>query len=452
MLKFYKFDRAFRAVTNFKSLKLRLTLSSAILSICVLCVISSLLSRSAQDAVQREAHRHAVEVSSYLSEAIAESVASNDRMQVHLLVQSLLNNGVYSCSVVRSDGTSLFAQRSELDEETLYAALDRESLSGVILGTVKGNDHNFLQAAKTIQFGKVPVGMLHLWLDRTEVEKRIREVSAFIYPVFILGFAMMVALGMMLLHTPFRTLKRLTAVAQDIGAGDLSVRVPVEGSDEVAAFCRTFNRMTDGLLQVRRQLDREHLQTIEAMISSVEAKDRYTQGHCLRVQEYARTIMNRLGRLTPDERNDISTAALLHDIGKIGIPDELLAKPTGLSPQEVEAIRSHVIIGENILRNLDSMKEIARWVRHHHERWDGAGYPDGLAGKAIPLPSRIIAVADTVDALLSKRPYRDAQTPEEAVATLRAERGHQFDPEIVDCILPFFERELEGASELETTR
>ena len=145
--------------------------------------------------------------------------------------------------------------------------------------------------------------------------------------------------------------------------------------------------------------------------------------------------------LSPEDTTLIETAALLHDIGKIGIPDAVLLKEQHLSKEEMEIVRQHVLIGEKILLHMDSMKDVARWVRHHHERWDGLGYPDGLRAEAIPLGSRIIGVADAVDAMLTDRPYRKALSPKKVAQVLAEGRGTQFDPRIVDLAIACMETE-----------
>jgi putative nucleotidyltransferase with HDIG domain len=249
----------------------------------------------------------------------------------------------------------------------------------------------------------------------------------------------MFLLGAVVLQAPFRALKRLSALAERIGSGDLSGRVPVKGRDEVASFCKVFNAMADGLCQAREEIHHNHLEAIQAMISAVEAKDSYTQGHCVRVQRYTRDILERLEYSPPETRALIETAALLHDIGKIGIPDSILLKHDRLTRREAQIIHTHVTVGETILRHIESLQKISRWVRHHHERWDGLGYPDGLRGEAAPFASRVIGVADAVDAMLTDRPYRKALGPEEVAKVLEEGKGKQFDPQIVDCAILLLE-------------
>jgi putative nucleotidyltransferase with HDIG domain len=167
-----------------------------------------------------------------------------------------------------------------------------------------------------------------------------------------------------------------------------------------------------------------------ALVATLDARDRYTAGHSAAVATYALDIAKRLG-LSAQEQQLSHLCGLVHDIGKVGLPAGLLEKPGPLTPEERRLMEEHPVIGERILANVDDYDEIAQIVRHHHERVDGEGYPDRLAAQDIPLISRIIAVADAYDAMISDRPYRDAMPSD--VARLRIARavGKQFDTTVV---------------------
>ncbi len=162
-------------------------------------------------------------------------------------------------------------------------------------------------------------------------------------------------------------------------------------------------------------------------------KDAYSGGHGRRVAFYAHRIASLLG-LPQAEANSVREAALLHDIGKIGIPDTILTKPEKLDAEEFRVIRRHSAMGAGIVESIPLLSHHAPAVRHHHERFDGSGYPDGLQGRRIPLAARIIAVADVLDALSSNRSYRGPMPLDNAVAEISKDSGKQFDPEIVDVI------------------
>jgi putative nucleotidyltransferase with HDIG domain len=176
-----------------------------------------------------------------------------------------------------------------------------------------------------------------------------------------------------------------------------------------------------------------YYETLRSLASALEARDAYTQGHSQRVADLSAQLAEKLG-VDEAARREIYSAALLHDIGKIGVRDEVLLKPGKLTEAEMATIRNHPIFGDAILAPLRFMGRVTGMVKHHHERWDGGGYPDGLEGEEIPLASRIVAVADTFDALTSDRPYRDRRSVAETLDIIREEKGHQFDPRVVDAL------------------
>ncbi|HEX2091858.1 MAG TPA: HD domain-containing phosphohydrolase [Longimicrobiaceae bacterium] len=190
------------------------------------------------------------------------------------------------------------------------------------------------------------------------------------------------------------------------------------------------------------------LRAAHAMAAAVEAKDAYTAGHAMRVTGYAISIAERVGGI---DLLRFRLAGDLHDVGKIGVPDMVLNKPGRLTTEETELVKKHPEAGARILEPLIDDPMVLGVVRWHHERWDGMGYPDGLAGEAIPLPSRVLAVADTLDAMTSRRAYRDGLPWEVALAEIRRCAGTQFDPNVVEAFnaaLPVLEaqyRKLSGS-------
>jgi len=179
-----------------------------------------------------------------------------------------------------------------------------------------------------------------------------------------------------------------------------------------------------------------------ALVATLDARDRYTAGHSAAVAVYARDIAKRMG-LSDHEAELAHLCGLVHDVGKIGLPAGLLEKPGALSLEERRQMEQHSVISERILRHVDDYREIASIVRHHHERMDGLGYPDGLRGDDIPLLSRVIAVADSYNAMTSDRPYRDAMPSRVARLRLAQSVEAQFDTSVVAA----FEAILAGASE-----
>ncbi|MEW5763260.1 MAG: diguanylate cyclase, partial [Bacillota bacterium] len=186
------------------------------------------------------------------------------------------------------------------------------------------------------------------------------------------------------------------------------------------------------LREVEAEWPEEHplLHNVVALLRTIHAKDRYTYTHSERVARYAAKLARAAG-MRDGEVKKLKLAAFLHDVGKIDIPTKVLNKPEPLTREEWEVIRRHPVVGAEIVGQIKALEEIAPLVLHHHERYDGSGYPAGLAGEAIPLGARIIALADAYDAMTSNRPYRPAKTHETALHEVRQGAGRQFDPSLV---------------------
>ncbi|MFH1245710.1 MAG: HD domain-containing phosphohydrolase [Candidatus Omnitrophota bacterium] len=183
--------------------------------------------------------------------------------------------------------------------------------------------------------------------------------------------------------------------------------------------------------RLNEDAERTYVETISALALAIEAKDVYSRGHSGRVREYV-TKMAEAFKLDKETVNTLKDAALLHDIGKIGIRDDVLLKPASLTPEEKAHMDRHVVIGETILKPIHSMNNVAYLVRHHQERVNGKGYPDGLTGEQMSLPLKILIIADAYDAMTSDRPYRKAMTKEEAKQELKRYSGVYFDPAAVE--------------------
>jgi putative nucleotidyltransferase with HDIG domain len=179
-------------------------------------------------------------------------------------------------------------------------------------------------------------------------------------------------------------------------------------------------------------VDRLYLSTIGALSTAIEAKDGVTSSHIHRVQHYAMGLAKALGDLDELTLKALQAAALLHDTGKLAVPERILNKPGKLTPAEFDAMKLHVEVGADILSSIDFPYPVVPIVRAHHENWDGTGYPHGLKGLEIPIGARILSVVDCYDALTSDRPYRAAMTDDEALAIVRARRGTMYDPVVVD--------------------
>lgn len=192
----------------------------------------------------------------------------------------------------------------------------------------------------------------------------------------------------------------------------------------------------------RQKVERLSLQIMSTLAATIDAKDKYTNGHSARVAEYAREIAKRIGK-SEQEQEDIYYVGLLHDIGKIGIPEEIINKTSRLTDEEYEIIKAHPVIGNNILKNISELQDIGVGARWHHERYDGKGYPDRLKGDEIPEVARIIGVVDAYDAMTSKRSYRDVMPQEIVRGEIEKGKGSQFDPYFADVMIALIDEDTE---------
>ena len=209
---------------------------------------------------------------------------------------------------------------------------------------------------------------------------------------------------------------------------DCILRLPVD-NDEVIAAANSLS----AIKSLREEIERIE-DVFYGLVKIIDSKDAYTKGHSERVTKMSKMLAQNLS-LSPDKVRLIEKAAKLHDIGKIGVPENILNKPGALSKEEYEQIKMHPVISEKICSSLPSLQPVLGIIRHHHERYDGKGYPDGLKAEKIPLESRIISVVDCFDAMATDRPYRPRLPKERIIAIFEAGAGTQWDKEIVEVFL-----------------
>ncbi len=236
-------------------------------------------------------------------------------------------------------------------------------------------------------------------------------------------------------------IQSLAQASSEIADGNLEVRTQNVGPDEIGRLAENFNHMASSvedlvrrLRQALRQNQELFLDTIRTLAAAIDAKDPYTRGHSERVSSYALAIGRHLG-LPQEAIFRLRISAILHDVGKLGIKDGILNKPGGLDDQEFAVMKKHPEIGAQIMAPIRMLKDIIPGIRNHHEVWQGGGYPDGLVGEQIPMVARIIAVADTFDAMTTNRPYQEAMSLDYVVSKIHNMAGNRFDPTVVDAFL-----------------
>jgi putative nucleotidyltransferase with HDIG domain len=337
---------------------------------------------------------------------------------------------VVSVKVWRADGTLAWTNRGKarigkrfpLDGELGEAIGENRTVSDIV-ATGSGGEHALEASLGFSRLFEVyaplesddrsrAIGAYEIYADPAAVDKLIGSRVRMIWIALVAVFLTLYAALTLLVRHASRTLRRQTEELRERSAR---------------------------LLDSYRRLEESALEAVESLNATVDAKDPYTAGHSQRVQRIAVAIGEQLG-LPADRLDALHFAGLFHDIGKIAVPDAILTKPAALTPEEFDVIRRHPDAGADIVEKLGRLREAVPLIRHHHERWDGRGYPHGLAADEIPLEAAIVGLADAWDAMTTDRPYSRARTVEEAAEEIRLGHGTQFAPAVVDAFFAALRR------------
>jgi putative nucleotidyltransferase with HDIG domain len=291
-----------------------------------------------------------------------------------------------------------------------------------------GQDYMNLLSDWTMR--KVSLGYVAVALNTAQLQAGLDQLRIYLLILFAAAALITLVIGLMLAAAITRPVQRLVGAMRAVAAGDLAQRAPAGPSDEIGYLGKVFNLMTVGLSEKTQALEDTYFAAIEALARAIDARDPYTYGHSARVAAFSLEIADELG-YPKEKREGLRRSALLHDIGKIGIEDHILRKAGALNYIEEKQMHEHPVIGHQMLKDVPFLHSTLSGIRHHHERWDGTGYPDTLAGETIPVQVRILSVADVFDALTSDRPYRQAMSVAEATELITHESGRQFDPVVV---------------------
>jgi putative nucleotidyltransferase with HDIG domain len=316
-------------------------------------------------------------------------------------------------TVVGHELINVLSTRLDTPRETRsYAGRDFDLAYGVL--TVRGNVVGIYSVAPPSDFISSASAVTRLQMALL--------VGIAIAAVLLIGFLISKRITDPLL--------RLVSAAQALSRGDLGARSDVRSADEIGELARTFDQMALSLEQQRERLRKQYLGTIRALTSAIDARDPNTLGHSMRVGQLSRLMGMKMG-LPEHVLEHLEVGGYLHDIGKIGIRDAVLLKPGELTTDERATIERHPVVGVEILASVELAPEVIEFVRGHHERLDGTGYPDGRAGEGVSIVMRIAAVADMFDALITERPYKAARELDEVLDVLRRQAGTALDRQVV---------------------
>jgi adenylate cyclase len=282
--------------------------------------------------------------------------------------------------------------------------------------------------------GGLDVAIIGSSLPQTFLVQPSQVTRAQIFGLAMLSILLVIGAGVVVANRITKPLLDVVEASSEVAKGNLTVKLETRGNDELSTLAAAFNEMVTSLDRSNRELMDAYNSTLEGWSKALELRDEDTEGHTQRVTDMTVFLARRMG-FSGDDLVQIRRGALLHDIGKMGVPDAILNKPGPLSEEEWEVMRKHPIFAYQMLAPIEYLKPALAIPCCHHERWDGSGYPLGWKGYDIPLPARIFAVVDVWDALRSDRPYRAAWEEQRVLEYLKENRGTHFDPEVVDEFL-----------------
>ncbi|MBL8112000.1 MAG: HD domain-containing protein [Acidobacteria bacterium] len=275
--------------------------------------------------------------------------------------------------------------------------------------------------------------------DEASVFASVKQMTVYATLAVVLALVFSTIVALFAARALSRPVVELAGKVRLIADGNYKQRVEVRGATEIAALAESFNAMTDSLessIQKLKQAAKENqelfLNSIRTLAAAIDAKDPYTRGHSERVARYAVAIAKHMDISLEDVRR-VRISALLHDVGKIGIDDRILRKPTALTDEEFQVMKTHPVTGALIIGQIKQLRDIIPGIKHHHEKWEGGGYPDGLVGEDIPMLARIVTVADTFDAMTTTRPYQKAMPLDYVTSRITSFSGTRFDPKVIDA-------------------
>ncbi len=343
-------------------------------------------------------------------------------------------------------------QNAENSQNSTYKILAVDDEAGIIDSLsifLKRSGYSFtgitdpveaIERIKTEHFDLLLLDFIMTPLHGDQVVEEIRKFNKELYILLLTGHKD--------LAPPLETIRRLDIQGYCEKSDKFDqLLLLIESGIKSVEQMRQIKAINAKLTSTFKQLEQAYMESIQTIRYTVEAKDMYTRGHSDRVSEYSVLIGKKLG-LPEEDIRKLEIGGLFHDVGKIGIPDSILQKNGKLTDDEYIKIKEHPIIGEYILSTASIFKDIVPIVKYHHERYDGNGYPEGLKGEQIPYLARITAVADTFDAMSSKRVYRDSLPIDKVIEELKRCRGTQFDPEIDDLFVDVLENNYDEIKEI----
>jgi HD-GYP domain-containing protein (c-di-GMP phosphodiesterase class II) len=327
--------------------------------------------------------------------------------------------------------------------------LFKKSQDGIVIKEISGTGGKFFELVSPIFFMNKYLGSVILGINKSVLFTVLGEAQKKIVVAFVVILFLGITSSVLLSSFLTRPIQELSSGVAELKEGKNRRPLRIYSQDELGRLTESFNEMTalitdqrDRLSKYSTDLEESYVSTVKVLAAAIDARDHYTLGHSTRVAQLSVAFGREIG-LSQEELEELEIACLFHDVGKIKIPDSILLKKDKLNRSEEGEMKRHPEYGTEILSKAPSLSKYIPPVRHHHERFDGNGYPDGLKGDKIPLLAAIIALADSFDAMTSERPYRDAFSEEEAIRKIKELSKKRFDPKLIELFLGLSKKKKE---------
>jgi putative nucleotidyltransferase with HDIG domain len=440
-------------LASFQKIRVKVSLFVLLLLVSTTLIFYLITVRIVNNRVLDELIKRAESLSRSIASTAGYSLLSQDLLGLDNVVFRIKssNPDIESIALVNTESRIIVHSDIQKSGESFSPAegiLFKQELDGTVIIEATGTSGSYFQVSSPIRFMNKRLGAVIVDVNKSVLitaQQEAREKIAF-------AFAATLLLGVVssLIVSSFltRPIQELSAGVADLKEGKRRRPLRVYSRDELGRLTQSFNEMTvlitaqqDKLGKYAQDLEDAYISTVKVLAAAIDARDTYTLGHSTRVAQHSVEMGKEIG-LQSAELEDLEIACLFHDVGKIKIPDAILLKKGKLDTLEYREMSRHTEYGAEILSKAPSLLKYIPAVRHHHEWYDGTGYPDGISGDKIPLAAAIISLADVYDAMTSDRPYREALTEEEACQKIMELAGRQFHPDLVKIFIRTMEKKL----------
>ena len=437
------------------SLRFKIALFVVILLTCTSFVLSIITVQIMNNYLKNEIIKRAESVGKSVAASAGYSLLSKDLLGLDNLVFKAKSSNAdieYVAVVTPDNKTMVHSEMAKSGGTFLHGSgsLIRSSQDGTTIKEVTRSSDSVFEISCPVVFMSRPMGSVVLAINKSVLLQAQSDVRTSIFIVFGIILILGTVASVLLASFIIKPIAELSDGVNKMKEGTSKSLLKIYADDELGKLTINFNEMSSTIAEQQSKLtkyahdlEEAYVSIVRVVAAAIDAKDHYTQGHSARVSQLSLLIGEAIG-LSPEDLKDLDVACLFHDVGKIKTPDSILLKPTGLNQPEYAAMIQHVEDGAAILDKAPSLRKYIPAVRHHHERQDGKGYPDGLTGDNIPLFAAIIAIADTFDAMTTDRPYRKALSTNEALRELIRVAGTKLRADLVAVFVGLIDKRGNG--------